>query len=252
MSSPIDTYLDELVRAFADRAPRELRGMLAEAEGHLRDDADAAVARGVPRAQAETDAVARFGSARELAVADRRRLPVRHVLDQLLRHAVLMFGVGAVAVGFSGALAAVIRAIGGSRALIDVAPGRVLSPADCARWLAGDPGAHSCAAAAVGDWANEVVYYRIALGVLGVLALAGYRRLRRGVRPSPMLAVVRDTVGVAAFAGAAAVTFGLGVDAVAVGGGAGQWFSATPIAFVLAVIFAVLLLRDLRRPDAVA
>jgi len=249
VSSPIETYLDELVRAFAGRAPRELRGMLAEAEAHLHDDADAAIARGVPRERAEAEAVARFGPARDLAAADRRRLPVRHVLDQLVRHAVLMFGVGAVAVGLSGAVAAVIRAIGGSRALIDVAPGQVLSAGDCARWLSGDPAAHSCAAAAVGDWANEVVYYRIALGILGLLALAGYRWLRRGLRSSPMLMVVRDTVGVAAFAGAAAVTFGLGIDAVVVGGGAGQWFSATPIALVLAVAFAVLLLRDLRRPD---
>jgi hypothetical protein len=40
-----------------------------------------------------------------------------------------------------------------------------------------------------------------------------------------------------------------GADA---GGCPGQWFSATPIALALAVVFAVLLLRDLRRPGPVA
>jgi hypothetical protein len=247
--SPIEAYLDELVIAYVDRAPRELRGMLAETEAHLRDAADAAMARGVPRLAAEADAVARFGPAHDVAAADHRRLPARHVVEQLARHALLLFGVGAVAVGLSGAVAAIIRLIGGSRAVIDVAPGRVLSAGDCARWLGADAGAHSCAAAAVGDWADEVVYYRLALGVLGLLALLAYRWVRRGVRSSAKLLTVRDTVGVTSFAAAAALTFGLGVDALVVGGGSGQWFSATPIALALAVAFAVLLLRDLRRPE---
>jgi hypothetical protein len=247
--SPIEDYLDELVAALAGRPPRELRYLVAEAEAHLRDDADAAVARGVPRLRAESDAVARFGPASPLAEAERARSrpSARAVLADLMRSAVLLAGIGAVAVGISGVLAAAIRLVGGSRALVDVAPGRVLNASDCARWLAANPGAADCRSAAVADWADETVFYRLAVGVLGILVLLAYRRLRRGHRPLSSIAVVRDAVGHTAFALGAVVTLGLGIDNLVNGGGAGQWLSAAPVALAGAAVFAVLLLRDLRR-----
>jgi hypothetical protein len=113
------------------------------------------------------------------------------------------------------------------------------------------PAARSCSAAAMLDWADETVYYRLALGVVGALALLAYRWLRRGVRPSPLLVTVRDTVGVLAFGAAAVGTFALGVHALRVDDGPGQWLSATPIAAALAVAFGILLLRDLRTPDRI-
>ena len=247
--SPLEAYLDSLVAALADRAPRELRGMLAEAEAHLHDDVDAATARGVPRHQAELDAVARFGPVADIAAAERTRSrpSLRFVFGELARTAVLLAGVGAVAVGISGVVAAIIRGIGGARALVDVAPGQQLTPADCARWIALRPAA-SCHAAAVADWADETVYYRIAFGVLGVIALLVHRRLRRGgeAQPSRLVATVRDTVGLTAFSLAAAATLALGLRASERGGGAGQWLSATPVALACALAFAVLLTRDLR------
>jgi hypothetical protein len=246
--SPIEQYLDDLVRALAGRPPRELRAVLAEAEAHLHDDADAAVARGVPRAQAERDAVARFGPANDLAAAeralDRGRLAV--LLRQLVTSAVLLGGIGAVAVGISGVVAAIVRAVGGSRALVDIKPGETLAPADCIRWLGLNPTAGSCRSAAVADWADETVYYRLALGVVGLLVLAVAYWLRRGRPMSRLAATIRDTVGFAAFAVGAVGTLLLGVDSVARGTGAGQWFTGAAVAMPAAGVFAALLLRDLR------
>jgi hypothetical protein len=247
--SPIEQYLDELVRALAGRPPRELRAMLAEAEAHLHDDADAAIGRGAPREEAERDAVARFGPAADLAAGERALDRGRFVvlLRQLAASTVLLSGVGAVAVGVSGVFAAVVRAVGGSRALVDVRPGQVLNPTDCTRWLALDPTAGTCRAAAVADWADETVYYRLALGLVGLLVLAIGYWLRRGRSTSRLAVTVRDTVGLAAFGLAAAATLLLGIDTVVRGGGAGQWFTGAAVAAPAAAGFAVLLLRDLRR-----
>jgi hypothetical protein len=246
--SSIEQYLDELVRALAGRPPRELRALVAEVEAHLYDDADALVARGMTRAQAEHEAVARFGPAADLAAAERAldRGRFAALLRQLLTSAVLLAGVGAAAVGVSGLVAALVRVIGGSRALVGVRPGQPLTATDCARWLALHPTAGNCRAAAIADWADETVYYRLALGVLGLLVLATGYWLRRGRPVSRLAATVRDTVGLAAFALGAAGTLLLGVDSALRGTGAGQWFTGAAVAVPVAGVFAVLLLRDLR------
>jgi hypothetical protein len=245
---PVEAYLDELVRAFAGRPPRSLRAVLAEAEAHLYDDVEAAVACGVPRERAEREAVARFGPAVDIAAAEReRRLPTSWAtLRQLLRSAVLLAGVGGVAVGASGLIAEIVRLAGGSRALVGVAHGRVLGGSDCARWLAAYPNAGTCRAAAVVDWADETVFYRLAVGVVGLLLLVAYRWLRHGSQPSQALSTVRDAVGLTAFALAAVYTSAAAVNAADTGSGTGQWLSAAPVAAGLAGVFAVLLVRDLR------
>ena len=245
---PIEQYLDELVRALAARPPRELRALLVEAEAHLYDTADAAVARGVPREQAERDAVARFGSAADLAAAERALDPDRFssLVRQLVTSAVWLGGIGAVAVGLSGLVAALVRLVGGARALVDVQPGQRLAPADCTRWLTLDPLAGSCRAAAVADWADETVYYRLAVGVLGLLVLAVGYWLRRGRPTARLAATVRDAVGLAAFALGAAGTLLLGIESAVRGTGAGQWLTGAAVAVPAAGVFAVLLLRDLR------
>jgi hypothetical protein len=248
--SPIEDYLDELVTALAGRPPRELRAMLAEAEAHLRDDAEAAVARGIAPRDAETQAVMRFGPAEAVARAERQRArpSAAQVTAQLLRGALLLVGIGAIAIGLSGVVAAAIRFVFGERALVDVTPGQVLPAADCARWRALYTSAHSCRDAAVADWAEETVIYRVVFGVLGVLVLVAYRRWlsRRGPR-LPELLTIRDAVGMTAFSLAAIWTCALGFDRALNGGGAGQWFSATPIALTGAIGFAVLLARDYSR-----
>jgi hypothetical protein len=251
---PVEQYLDELVAALSTRRPRQLRHLLAETEAHLRDDAEAAMAEGLSVEEAEALAVSRFGPARELAAADDARMatPLRGVIRQVATTALLLGGIAGVAIGVSGALAALIRAVAGTRALVDVAPGQALSASDCARWLAADPGAGGCRNAAVADWAADTVLYRIAAGVLGLLCVLAYTRLRRRAAGSdrwPLLpAAVTNTIALTAFGAAGVWTLGLGVDAIAVssGHGSGQWLSAAPVALLAAAVFGLRLLGNLR------
>ncbi|MDQ2747943.1 MAG: hypothetical protein M3Y44_00160 [Actinomycetota bacterium] len=252
--SPIEAYLDDLVAGLSAVAPRELRHLLAETEAHLRDDAERATAAGMTAWQAEAQAVARFGPVRDVIVPTRARLalPIHELARRVLTTALLLGGIGAVAVGVSGLISAVIRLVGGARALVDVPAGQALSASACSRWLAGDPGAHSCREAALSDWAAETVGYRIALGVLGLLVLLAIRTLRRrGSSPNrwaTLPPVVSDTIAVTAFGAAGCGTLGLGVDAVvgASGRGSGQWFSAAAVALVAAAVYAARLVRALR------
>jgi hypothetical protein len=249
--SPVEEYLDELVSSLSVRRPRQLRHLLAETEAHLRDDADDLVSQGHPVERAEALAVARFGPARDLVKSDDNRLPlpVSAVFRQTVSTGLLLAGIGALAVGLSGIIAAVVRAVAGSRALVDVVPGQVFAPAaaDCARWLANDPGAGSCRNAAVADWADETVFYRIAIGLLGVVCLLAYSWLRRrgwSVLPS----AVSNTVALTLFAAAGVSTLAMGTDAIVVsaGNGSGQWLSAAAVALVAAAVFGWRVLRDLR------
>lgn len=254
--APIEDYLDHLVTELSGHSPRELRRLLAEAEAHLYDDAQAARSRGVPAREAAEQAVARFGPADRLADADRARLatPPGLLVRQILGSALLLGGIGAVGVGISGLVALVIRWTAGAAFLAGPAPGQALAPADCERWLSQNAAAHNCAAAATADWAAETVFYRMAFGLLGVAALLTFRQVtRRGptlLTLSTLHPMVADTIAATAFGAAALWTLGLGVDAVAVasGNGAGQWFSATPVALIGAVYFGTRLIRTLRTP----
>jgi hypothetical protein len=161
----------------------------------------------------------------------------------------LLGGIGGVAVGISGLLTALLAAVGGSTFIVDISHSTRLAPADCARWLSQNPGAHSCYQAALSDWAAEIVGFRLVAGVAGVIALAAYfivRRRRFGTLP----ATVVDTIAVVLFGAAGAWTLGLGVDWLLVGtNGAGQWLGAAPVALAMAAVYGSRLLRDLRRPS---
>ena len=185
----------------------------------------------------------------------RTRTPYRILAGQVLTSAVLLGGIGAVAVGLSGLLAEVFRLIGGARFVVDTAPGQALAPGDCARWLSLDRAAGNCHDAAVADWINEVVWYRVALGVLGLMAIGAYWLLRRRVaRISLLPRPICDTVAVTLFSAAALWTAGMGVDLVIIdsGHGSGQWFSAALVAGSAGAIFGVRLVRSLRVDEGAA
>jgi hypothetical protein len=237
----IEDYLDELVERWPPGRPRELRHLLAEVEAHLRDDESQLRAAG--DVNPAVSAVRRFGPVDLLVAAERTSL-----VRPLLVSGLLLCGIGALAVGFSGLVAAAIWLVAGPTAVIDVEPGRVLSAADCARWLAGDPAAPNCHAAAVADWVGEVTAYRVAIGLLGVFALVGHRLLRRrGWTPLPP--TMPDTIAATAFGLAAAGTLVLAVDTAVVSGGHGwgQWAAATAVALPAAALYTVRLLNQLER-----
>ena len=259
MNGPIDTYLDELVSRLSTRRPRQLRSMLAEAEAHLRDDADAQLAAGSTRDDAERAAVARFGPADLVAGAEREtwRAPLAVIARQFVGSALLLGGIGAIAVGLSGATALLIRALSSARFLVRTPTPAVLTPSNCARWLGTHEAVTSgpgCRNAAVSDWVGEVISYRLAAGVFGVLVvlLVVLIRRRRGLLLLPPQ--VSDTIAAAAFsvAGVWLLAAGIGAIVVAHGDGAGQWISAAPVALVAGAVFALRLVRDLQNPEATA
>lgn len=247
--SPIGFYLDDLFEAARALPPRDARYLLAEAEAHLRDAADAATAKGLPAYEAELAALAAFGTVGDLVPRESRRvrMPLRRLASQLLRSATLLGAIGALAVGASGVLAGLIYLAGGAKAVVTV-PVTVLTPQNCARWLSGQA-AVSCHQAAASDWAFETVYGRLAVGLAGVLLLAAYRCVRPWRAGASVLTpMVTDTAAALAFAVAGLWTAGQGVDAVIVSGGegAGQWLSAAPVALAAAAVYCARLAKRIR------
>ena len=256
--SPIESYLDELVTRMPAEQPRALRQLLAETEAHLRDDAARAVAEGASPHDAEADAVRRFGPVPDMVGAEQRRFatPVSTVARQVFSTALLLGSIGAITVGLSGVIAEVFKVVAGSRALIDVQPGHVLSVSDCARWMAADSHAPTCRDAAISDWVGEVVGYRLGAGVLGLIALAAFvllrRRRERRQRWSLLPPVVSDAVATTLFGAAAVYLVATTIDTVVIshGTGYGQWLSAAPVALAAAMFFGIRLVRDLRHQPA--
>jgi hypothetical protein len=250
--SPVEDYLDELLSALRGD-PRDVRHQLAEAEAHLWDATDEGVAAGLERVEAERQAVARFGSADALAGAELRRQSVSWWLltRQGVMSAIWLGAVAAIAVGLSGLVAALVGGVWGSRFLVTTPTSADMTASACTRWMHGSH-ALSCAQAAMADWSFEVVGYRIALGILGLLALGLWYLLRRRTRGARLAlpAVVVDTVAVVAFGAAGLWLVGQGLDTVVVasGHGAGQWLSAAPVALAAAAAFGWHLARTLRQP----
>ena len=250
--SAIESYLDELFLATRTLPARQARYLLAETEAHLRDAAEAAVASGLSEPAAEQAALTDFGSVADLVGRERNRLrtPLRVVAGQVARTGFVLGSIGAIAVGLSGAVAALVYWIGGAGAIAPAPHAGDLTAANRSRWIGLAPGS-SCRAAAISDWANETVSYRIALGVLGAIALAIYFVLSRRLGSRPGLApVVTESIATTLFVFAAVATLGLGIDSIVInsGSGAGQWLSATPVAVAAAAVFGTRLVRRLREP----
>lgn len=254
--SPVEAYLDHLLAA-APGTPREVRGLLAEAEAHLRDVTAEGVSHGLTVADAERRAVERFGTVRSVATAeaDRVELPFAAVVRRIVASGLLLAAVGGIAVGISGVIVAIFGALGGSTFIVNISSRTHLAPSDCARWLAQNPSAHSCYQAALSDWHFEVIAFRLVAGALGLMSLATYflvrRRWSRRHTFGTLPAGVVDTIAVTVFGVSGLWLLGLGVDWLVVGtNGAGQWLSAAPVALLLAGIYGVRLLVDIRRSPA--
>ncbi|GAA5186425.1 hypothetical protein GCM10023322_32640 [Rugosimonospora acidiphila] len=104
----VEDYLDALFDRLAGSGGHGRR-VLAEAEDHLLQTVDEAMAQGIGRDTAEREAVARFGEARQLAAtvqAARTRMVT--VTRRLVTFAWLLAGVTALTYGLSGVLTWII------------------------------------------------------------------------------------------------------------------------------------------------
>ncbi|MGI8493263.1 MAG: hypothetical protein ACR2KC_07110 [Acidimicrobiales bacterium] len=258
--SPIEDYLDRVFDASGGMSARVVRHLLAETEAHLRDAATEAIAGGADRYQAEAEAVARFGPVEALlsAEATAEQVPLRALVRPAVATSLLIGGLGGLAMGLSALLTALVGLLAGSTSIVDISPSTHLASSDCARWLSQNHSAHSCYQAALQDWATETVANRAALGVVGVLALIAYARLRRHWSARQLrYQMPRAPVDAAAFllfAGAGVWLTGLGIDSVIsnAGRGAGASFGTAPALLALGMAFGWRLLADLRKAQPVA
>jgi hypothetical protein len=246
-------YLDQLA-AELRLDPVRTRRILKEAEDHLHEAAEAALAAGASEADSRRIAIDRFGPprvvARRFAAEDGRLLPPSLML-QLVLALGLLAGAGMVAIGISGGMAQAMGTLFGQRFVAADINGITYTPVRCAEYRALEPNAGDCASAATAHHFGEVVQYRLAVGVLGLLVLSAYAVIRRRYRYLSGVRVLPDgftaTAGAAVFGLAAAllVLQGLGVLASS-GTGAGGSLSGGIVSAVAFLVCLVPLVRTLR------
>jgi PadR family transcriptional regulator PadR len=162
--------------ATALRAP--LAGM-AELVAHLRDAVAEGVAAGMTEPAAQAQAIERIGPVQ--AIAGRTAMLTRPSLALVRRLALttaLVGGAGLVAIGGAGVVTGVLDRVKGDEFMTAPWPAGTYTQADCARWLAGDPGAHSCVTAMLADHGGDFLLQATACGVLGLAGLAAFLVLR--------------------------------------------------------------------------
>lgn len=226
--APIEDCLDELLRRTrAD--PRTTRRLLDEANDHLCAAAAELEAAGMPRVVAEREAVRRFGPTANLTRGTWRR-SFRALVGETLRAAILLGGLGLVAIGLSGGVVAVMNALFGSS-------------------LVGGATVLGTGGSSVTETAQDAVVLRVLTGVVGLLVLAGYALVRRHTHPAAVLpAGLVDVLGAAAFAATTVALAGASVDQAVVGGGGhgvGFFLSGAIVALTAAVVFCARATRAL-------
>jgi hypothetical protein len=248
----IEDYLDRLLVSLSG-SPRQVRHTLAEVEAHLRDAVAEGIAAGLPEETAQVQALERIGPVH--AVTGRPALltrPSGALLRRLTLTAALVGGAGFVAIGGAGLVGRLLQALKGNLFMTTPFPPGTYTRADCARWLAGDPGTRSCVTAMLADHAFDYLLQAAACGLLGLAGLAAYLVLRQRwndrATVTALPAGTAEGLGAILAAIAAVVCLGQAADLETVqrGVGVGQPLSLGIAATVAVVAFALALWRCLR------
>ena len=146
----IEGYLDRLLGHLRGSA-HDVRRILAETEEHLRDATAELVAAGAGEEEAQRRAIERVGDPRAVARRFSARLapvPSTAVAAELGTTAVLLGGVGLVAIGVSGLVAELLGRLFGPGFVAGDLPGVTYTPERCAEFLEYFPDAGGCEQAA--------------------------------------------------------------------------------------------------------
>lgn len=167
----------------------------------------------------------------------------RTVLREALHALVRLAGVGLIAIGVSGVLAQLFGWLAGERFVSGDRLGVSYTPERCADFFEYFPNAKDCEAAATLHHFGEVVQYRVAAGVLGLILLGGLFALRRRVRPaepSVLPASFAPTVGATLFGVAALALLATSLSSLAgrETAGVGATLSGGLVALVLFLVYA--------------
>jgi hypothetical protein len=238
-ADPVEDYLDRLLVSL-NGSPRQVRHTLAEVEAHLRDAAAEGMAAGLPEPEAQARAVERIGPV--TAVTGRTSVlarPSRALARRLALTAALVGGGGLLAVGGSALVGWALDTVRGDRFMQAPFPPGTYTRADCARWLANDPGTHSCVTAMLTDHVGDFLRNATACGLLGLLLLGTYLMLRRRWRDRATLtalpAATAPALGTALALLAAIALAGQVIDIETVQHGVG---AGTPLSLAVAAVAA--------------
>ncbi|HZQ86815.1 MAG TPA: permease prefix domain 1-containing protein [Acidimicrobiales bacterium] len=256
----IEEYLDRLLGELRGD-PRQIRRILTEIEGHLHDAVEAGMADGLTEQAAQQRAVERCGAptavAKRFAAEHPGRLVSFDVVRQLARAAVFLVAVGLIAIGVSGGVAQMMGSTSSARFVAGDAPGFVNPPSRCDYYLEYYPQGSTCSGAAALHHFDEVVMYRVAAGLLGLVLMAACawerrrrRSLERQVLPDAFVATIGATVFTAA--GVFLLLFSFDQWKVNSSSGMGQYLSGGVVALPVGIAFGISLLRSLARRAASA
>jgi hypothetical protein len=230
--SLIEDHLDDLLRRLRTDA-RTTRRLLAEATDHLYATATALREQGLPQAEAEAEAVRRFGPIAPIVRETTRRSLVSLVAETA-RGGVFLGACGLIAVGISGLVALVMNIAVGRSFVggVTTFPGQGQGPS-------------------VDEVADDAVVLRVIAGVIGLLVLLGYLAWQgRGSTLRVLPAGLIDALGAAAFAAATiGLTAAASDQAVQTGTpGVGFAVSGAVVALPATVYFCYRSARKLLKP----
>ncbi|MCW2752748.1 MAG: hypothetical protein JWQ32_159 [Marmoricola sp.] len=240
----IESYLADLERRLR-LAPGSTQRLLEETAGHLGDAASAAEAAGVGRDEAEREAVARFGTAEE--VAREANGGIVAAVGRLGYAAVQLSVVGWAAILAATLLAELLARVTSTAWVFGLPADATPTAGTIAHWLQVQPGAASWRDAAALENASDSLILRGGFTVImlttAALVLLGARsrvgRIERRVVPG---------LGLIAFGGTGLLLVVGGVTGAFadVEWGRGQWFCDAAVALLTASAFGVAWLRRTR------
>lgn len=249
---PVEEYLDRLLLSLSG-SPRYVRRTLAEVEAHLQDAVADELAGGCTPGEAEAAAVARIGQIH--AVTGRAPLfsrPSAAVVRRTALAGSLIGGVALVAYAASAAISWALASLRGGEFVIAPFPPGSYTAADCARWLAGDPSTHSCAAAMTRDHVFDILLQGSVAGFLGLMALLTFWIMRQRWQDRGTLTALpvgsAEAVGaiLALLVAVAGVGLAVDIETVQRGLGAGQPIAIAIAALCAAAFFAIRLYRSVK------
>lgn len=177
----IDAYLDDMLERL-EGTPAERRRLLTETENHLRDSADAYQRGGMDAGAAQAAAINAFGDGPTIAHVANRRRPA-DVLAACVRAAAQLALYGFAAIGLATLLARALALVTSTQWVYGAPSGYRFTAAQCAHWLAVQPGASTCSTAAALESSDDSFLFILAAAVIGLviagIILAAMRLTRR-------------------------------------------------------------------------
>jgi HAAS len=241
----IEQYLDQLADELI-ASPRQARRILAETQDHLYSARQSLIDGGMAPGEAEKTALSQFGTPAVVARSFRPGLQLTSLpfIESLGTTLLGLAAVGFIAIGLSGVLSFGFGALVNRDFVSGDLPGVTYTPQRCDDFFRFHPEASTCEDAATAHHYDEIVFQRIDVGVLGLLALAAYFAARRLRQARSMPAVFAPTIGAALFgiAGVGFTLMSIGQTVTGGSGGAGAYLSGGLVCLVFAAAYGLRLL----------